>query len=207
MALKISGWSVLLSVQLKRDLWSQLNRSLFSVTHDPVTLRILFVFRDNHRLHRYHCTYATKVLQVPTIRRSALMPFSAQFMYQVVNGVADYPKFLPWCGEVKIHAVDETSMLASILMKKSGLNHWFKTQNVLQPGKSIEISLVEGPFKHLQGKWQFTDIQDQGCKIELELEFIAANGVASTIISSAFKQIANTMVASFCARAQAISEA
>ncbi len=134
------------------------------------------------------------------------MPFSAQIMYEVVNGVADYPKFLPWCGEVKIHAEDETSMLASILMKKSGLNHWFKTQNLLQPGKSIEISLVEGPFKRLQGKWQFTEIQNQGCKIELELEFTAANGVASAIISSAFKQIANTMVDSFCARAQEISE-
>lgn len=143
---------------------------------------------------------------MPKINRSALMPYSAEFMYRVVNDVAAYPEFLPWCGGVEIHHQDDHSMQASILIKKTVLNHWFKTSNTMQPGESIEMNLIEGPFSQLEGRWQFTSLDDSGCKIELKLNFEMSRGVASAIIAPVFSQIANTMVDSFCARAQDIYE-
>jgi ribosome-associated toxin RatA of RatAB toxin-antitoxin module len=139
---------------------------------------------------------------VPEIRRSALMPYPVQFMYDIVNDVDSYPEFLPWCGGVKIHQLDNSSMEASILMRGAGLNHWFKTRNSMVPGKSIEMELVEGPFSKLDGLWSFTPIDSEGCKIELRLLFEMKQGLASTLIASAFSRIANTMVDSFCDRAR-----
>jgi len=139
---------------------------------------------------------------VPEIRRSALMPYPAQFMYDIVNDVDSYPEFLPWCGGVKIHQLDNSSMEASILMHGAGLNHWFKTRNSMVPGQSIEMELVEGPFSKLEGRWSFTPIDSEGCKIELRLLFEMKQSLASTLIAPAFSRIANTMVDSFCDRAR-----
>jgi len=139
---------------------------------------------------------------VPEIRRSALMPYPVQFMFDIVNDVDSYPEFLPWCGGVKIHQLDNSSMEASILMRGAGLNHWFKTRNSMVPGQSIEMELVEGPFSKLDGLWSFTPIDSEGCKIELKLLFEMKQGFASTLIAPAFSRIANTMVDSFCDRAR-----
>jgi ribosome-associated toxin RatA of RatAB toxin-antitoxin module len=123
-------------------------------------------------------------------------------MYDIVNDVDSYPEFLPWCGGVKIHQLDNSSMEAALLMRGVGLNHWFKTRNTMIPGQSIEMKLVEGPFSKLEGRWSFTPIDSDGCKIELRLEFEMKRGIASALLGPAFSRIANTMVDSFCARAR-----
>jgi len=139
---------------------------------------------------------------VPEISRSALLPYPAQFMYDIVNQVESYPEFLPWCGGARLHQADANSMEASIQISVAGLNQWFKTRNTMIAGKSIEIQLLDGPFKRLQGSWHFTPLTDEGCKIELVLQFEFKRGLAAAVIAPAFTRIANTMVDSFCERAR-----
>ena len=129
------------------------------------------------------------------------MPYPPGVMYDIVNDVDSYPEFLPWCGGVRVNQVNETSMEAAILMQAAGLNHWFKTRNRMVPGKSIDIALLEGPFKRLDGSWRFSPLDTDGCKIELMLNFEIKHNLASAIIAPAFTRIANTMVESFCNRA------
>ncbi|MDH3761338.1 MAG: type II toxin-antitoxin system RatA family toxin [Gammaproteobacteria bacterium] len=139
---------------------------------------------------------------MPVISRSALLPYPATVMFDIVNQVEAYPEFLPWCGGTRLHRADETSMEASIQISVAGLDQWFKTRNSMVPGESIEITLVDGPFKQLHGQWQFTPIDRQGCKIELTLEFEFKRGLTAAVIAPAFTRIANTMVDSFCDRAR-----
>lgn len=139
---------------------------------------------------------------MPVISRSALLPYSATVMYDIVNHVEAYPEFLPWCGGARLHQSDETSMEASIQISVAGLDQWFKTRNTMVAGESIEITLVDGPFKQLHGQWQFTPLDDEGCKIELVLTFEFKRGLAAAVIAPAFTRIANTMVDSFCERAR-----
>ena len=141
---------------------------------------------------------------MPRISRSALLPYPPGFVYDIVNGVENYPDFLPWCGGAEIEAVDETSMRASIQISGGGMKQWFKTSNRMVPGESIEIRLVEGPFKKLQGEWRFLPMGETACKIELSLEFEFKGGLGAALIRPAFTRIANTLVDSFCARAHQI---
>jgi len=136
------------------------------------------------------------------IKRSALMPYPARVMYDIVNDVDSYPEFLPWCGASRVEQSDEHSMVAAILMQTAGLNHWFKTRNRLVPGERIDISLVEGPFSKLEGHWRFSPLDAAGCKIELTLQFEFKGRLLSAIASQAFSRIADTMVESFCNRAR-----
>jgi len=139
---------------------------------------------------------------VPEITRSALLPYPARVMYDLVNDVEKYPEFLPWCGASRIHQADASSMEASILMQGAGLHQWLKTRNRMIPGESIEIRLVEGPFKSLQGLWRFTSVAERSCRIELTFSFEFKRGLAAAIIKPVFTRVANTMVDSFCQRAQ-----
>ena len=140
------------------------------------------------------------------ISRSALMPYAAQIMYEVVNNVAEYPEFLPWCADARILSQSDTLMEASILMKKTWVNHWFSTRNSLVKNKKIEMELLDGPFKRLEGSWEFTDYDDQGSRIKLDLEFEFPNGLGKVLIAPVFSRIANTMVDSFCTRAHEINK-
>jgi len=97
-------------------------------------------------------------------------------------------------------------MVASVLMQAVGLNHWFKTDNRMKPGELIEISLIDGPFSQLDGHWRFTQLNEDGCKIELALDFEIKHNLASAIITPAFSRIANTLVESFCNRARDLHE-
>ena len=140
------------------------------------------------------------------VNRSALMPYEAQFMFEIVNDVASYPEFLPWCGGVEIHQQNDHLMEASIQIQMTGLDLWFRTRNNIESGQSIGMTLLDGPFESLDGKWQFKTIGEDGCKIELLLNFEVKQGLAARILKPAFSRIANTMVDSFCERARIIHE-
>ena len=135
------------------------------------------------------------------------MPFSANTLYDIVNDVTKYPEFLPWCGDSKILSQSNTAMEASILMKKGKVNHWFSTSNVMLPGRKIEMTLVDGPFKHLDGIWEFIELDAEASKIILDLNFDFSQGFVSTLVAPVFTQIANSLVDSFCARAYKVNPA
>ncbi len=138
---------------------------------------------------------------MPSIYRQALMPYHARKMYDVVNDVDEYPSFLPWCAKTEILNLSDTTMDASILMKKGKLNHSFTTRNKLLPGENIHMELVNGPFKSLCGDWIFTQLSDQGSKIELKLEFEFSSRIIDRLIGPVFTKIANSLVGAFCQRA------
>ena len=136
------------------------------------------------------------------VERHAMVPYSAEQMYVLVDNIEAYAEFLPWCAETRILTQTESTMEASILMKKAGINHWFTTSNAIDKNESIKMTLVNGPFKQLDGEWKFTEFDPDASKIELDLNFEFSGGLGTTLIAPIFTQIANTLVDSFCKRAQ-----
>ncbi|WXL26917.1 type II toxin-antitoxin system RatA family toxin [Ectopseudomonas mendocina] len=136
------------------------------------------------------------------IQRSALLPYPAQALFDLVNDVAKYPEFLPWCSASEVIEVSETHMRASLEVAKGGLSQRFVTSNTLEPGKSIELNLAEGPFTQLNGRWEFKALGDKACKISLDLQFDYAGSLVRATLGPLFNQAANTMVDAFCQRAK-----
>ena len=136
------------------------------------------------------------------IQRSALLPYPAQALYDLVNDVASYPQFLPWCSASEIWEASETHMLASLEVAKGGIGQRFVTRNVLLPGQRIEMNLQEGPFSSLNGVWEFKALGDKACKISLDLTFDYAGPLVRATLGPLFNQATNTMVDAFCQRAK-----
>jgi ribosome-associated toxin RatA of RatAB toxin-antitoxin module len=130
------------------------------------------------------------------ILRSALLPYPAQALYDLVNDVASYPQFLPWCSASEVLAVSEVEMRASLTVAKGSLSQRFMTRNRLVPGQSIEMQLEEGPFSQLQGVWEFKALGDKA------LTFDYAGPLVKATLGPLFNQAANTLVDAFCQRAK-----
>lgn len=141
---------------------------------------------------------------MPQVNRSALVSFSAKQMYDLVNDVEKYPEFLPGCSGSKLIESTDTELVASIDVAKAGIKKTFTTSNTMEPGRRINLELVDGPFKSLKGFWIFTPLDDFACKIEFNLSFEFTNKLIEMAFGKVFNELTNNMVNSFTQRAKQI---
>ncbi|MTC70036.1 type II toxin-antitoxin system RatA family toxin [Providencia sp. wls1919] len=143
-------------------------------------------------------------IDMPQISRSALVPFSAEQMYKLVNDVISYPSFLPGCVGSRIISQNSDEMTASVEVSKAGISKTFITKNALEDNKRIQMQLVEGPFRTLSGGWQFIPLSADACKIEFHLDFEFTNKLIELAFGKIFKELANNMVQAFTSRAKVV---
>ena len=137
-----------------------------------------------------------------TVSRSALVPYAASEMYALVADVEKYPGFLPWCRDARVREPGEDTVEASLEIGRGPIRKSFTTRNTMVPDSRIDIGLVDGPFKHLQGRWEFMTLDGAGSRIALNLEFELSNALLRRTLGPVFSEIANTMVDAFCRRAK-----
>lgn len=138
------------------------------------------------------------------IKRSALLPFSAERLYDLVNRVEHYPEFLPWCSGAEVISETDDAMRARLTVGKGGLNQTFTTANQLIPGERIEMQLEDGPFTDLHGVWEFQALNDEACKITLDMTFNYSGALVRATLGPLFNHAANTMVEAFSKRAHEV---
>lgn len=141
---------------------------------------------------------------MPQISRTALVPYSAEQMYQLVNDVKSYPQFLPGCSGSRILDESASQMMAAVDVSKAGISKTFTTRNILVSNQSIIMQLVDGPFRKLMGGWKFTPIDDDACRIEFQLDFEFTNKLIELAFGRVFKELAGNMVQAFTVRAKEV---
>ncbi len=141
---------------------------------------------------------------MPQVRRSALLPYSAAQVFDIVRDIRRYPEFLPWCSSVEIERDEDDETIAELTIRKGRVSERFTTRNVLVYPHSIELNLVRGPFRRFAGIWRFTELAALGSKVELELDFEMSRSLIQRTLGIIFAHAAGTMVDAFCARARAV---
>lgn len=135
--------------------------------------------------------------------RSALVARVPERLYQLVQDVERYPEFVPGCTGAQVLERSEHDMVARLAVRRGPLRTEFTTRNELDPGRAVHMRLVEGPFRALEGHWQFTPVASNGCRIDFSLRFQFANTLKSMLLDPLFEEIAAQLVRAFVARAQA----
>ncbi|QBK05438.1 type II toxin-antitoxin system RatA family toxin [Hylemonella gracilis] len=144
-----------------------------------------------------------------TVKKSVLIWFSPQQMFDLVTRVADYPQFLPWCDRARVIESRPDGLTAEVGIAFSGLHQAFTTRNTHQSGpdgNSVHMTLVDGPFSQLDGHWSFTPVggSDVHCKVELTLEYGFTNALLGKLVGPVFDKIAGTLVDAFVKRAEQV---
>lgn len=138
------------------------------------------------------------------VKKSLLIQHSAQCMFDLVTDVQKYPEFLPWCGGVEVFASTPEYMEAKIHINFKGVKQFFHTKNFHQAPTQIDMTFISGPFKKFEGRWLFTPLGDDACKIEFTLKYEFSNFVLDKLIGPVFGVIANTFVNGFVKRADEV---
>jgi ribosome-associated toxin RatA of RatAB toxin-antitoxin module len=136
------------------------------------------------------------------VNRSALVPYTAREMFGLVDDVESYPEFVPWCN----HAAEESRVgsvvVATLELHKGPISKHFTTRNTLREFEAIDMELVGGPFRQLSGGWRFREIENQGCRVSLELDFEFENRVIDVMFGAFFKDAGDSLVDAFTNRAR-----
>ncbi len=136
-----------------------------------------------------------------TIERQVEVPFSALQMYALVNDIDAYPEFLPWCEKTRVLRASGEEIEASITLRKGAIRKTFVTRNHNEPGSRIVVTLVDGPFRHLDGFWAFEDLPEGGSRVTLDMRFEFANRLLERAVGPVFREIVKSLVGAFRKRA------
>ncbi|HET9843931.1 MAG TPA: type II toxin-antitoxin system RatA family toxin [Gammaproteobacteria bacterium] len=137
---------------------------------------------------------------MPVVRRKAIIPYTPSQIYSLVNDVSQYPNFLPWCNRVEILGHDHHYMKARVFITQGIFKYSFTTMNYLTPHDTVQMALVEGPFKSLKGLWQFKEL-NSGTEVSFFLDFEFASKWMELMLGPIFNQITDTMIGTFLKRA------
>lgn len=140
------------------------------------------------------------------VERSALVMHPAEHLSELVNDVDRYQEFLPWCGGARVLSRDDRGYTASVDIAFKGLKRSFTTRNTMVDDQRMEMVLVDGPFSDLSGTWTFKAISPEASRISLSLSFGFSNRVVEAAVGPVFRLIADSMVESFCRRADELAE-
>jgi len=138
------------------------------------------------------------------ISKTAVVPYTTNEMYALVNDIESYPAFLPWCIAAKILSKKEESLIATLSLAMGKIKQSFTTENTMLEGSRIDMRLIEGPFKHLSGYWKFNPEDEHSCHIQLHMNYEFKNKIIKYALGKVFYIVIDTMVESFVQRAQHI---
>ena len=138
------------------------------------------------------------------VKKSVLVAYSAQQMFALVDDVAAYPQFLPWCGGASVREAEGNAVHATVDIDYHHIKQSFTTENLRTPPQRIDIKLIDGPFRHLDGSWLFVPLSDSACKIELQLHYEFSSRLLEKAVGPIFHYIANNFVDAFVHRAEKV---
>jgi len=141
------------------------------------------------------------------VHKTVLIWHSPHEMFALVTDVARYPEFLPWCSHGKVLEHTPDGMVASIGMAFGGVKKAFTTRNTHEADRRIQLELVDGPFSHLDGVWEFKPVGDgtsRACKIEFTLTYGFSSQTLAALVGPVFDKVAGSLVDAFVKRADQV---
>lgn len=135
------------------------------------------------------------------INRNALLPFGARQLFDLVNDIEAYPKFLDGCVGAQVLHRSEALLEARLDLARGGIKQSFSTRNRMVDAKEITLELIDGPFEYFSGRWDFHALGDVGCKLSLHLEFTMRSGVLGAAAARLFDKVSNNLVDAVSTRA------
>jgi ribosome-associated toxin RatA of RatAB toxin-antitoxin module len=141
---------------------------------------------------------------VNEVRKSALVAFPVESMFDLIEAAEHYPEFLPWCAGATVLARDDTMVSARIAVDYHGVRFQLATRNPKRRPDYMAIHLEQGPFRHFAGEWSLLRLVADACKIEFCLRYEFQSAMMVRLAGPVFDRIANTLVDAFVARAHQV---
>jgi ribosome-associated toxin RatA of RatAB toxin-antitoxin module len=138
------------------------------------------------------------------VSRSALIGYSAQQMFDLVNDIEQYPQFMQGCRSARVISKTDTELVGELSLAKAGVTQTFVTRNTLIAPSRIEMRLEEGNFSKFSAVWQFEALTEAACKVSFDMEFEFKYGLVDLAVGKLVSGSANNLVDALVDRAKLV---
>jgi coenzyme Q-binding protein COQ10 len=146
---------------------------------------------------------------MPSFSNIRRVPFQPQQMFDLVADVERYPEFVPMCERLVVRRraqSDEgvTTLLADMHIGYRMIREQFTSRVMLNPMRmTIFVEYVDGPFSHLENRWQFRPDAD-GCAVHFAIDYAFKSRAFGLLAGAVFDAVFRRMVNAFEDRAHVI---
>ena len=138
------------------------------------------------------------------VSRSALIGYSAQQMFDLVNDIEQYPQFMQGCRSARVISKSDKELVGELSLAIAGVTQTFVTRNSLIAPSRIEMKLEEGNFSKFSAVWQFEALTEAACKVSFEMEFEFKYGLVDLAVGKLLSGSANNLVDALVDRAKLV---
>ena len=134
-----------------------------------------------------------------------IIPCKKKELVEMVLDIENYPEFVPWCIQGKVHDKKESEDLITfkgdLKVGKSFLNETFSSYvSFYKERDKIIVTNLEGPLKYLKNEWTFKQINNS-TQLTFIIDFELKNPIFNSIMKKSFELGLNKIARAFEQRA------
>ncbi len=141
---------------------------------------------------------------MPRHEEQRVLPFSAEFIFDIVADVGSYPEFLPWCVGARVYKKRGADFYSDVVIGFGAIRETWTSHVILERPNRVVSEYVKGPMKELYCEWNFTP-HAEGALVDFLLIFEFKNPIFEKLAGHSFEVAAHKMLQAFSARAQTLS--
>ena len=117
------------------------------------------------------------------------VPHLADRMFDLVNDLDDYPRFLPYVKDMQVKRDEGTAndiRFARMTIQFGPVTQAYTSRvEASRTEHTITAKAVDGPFAYLDSKWTF-EPEGEGTRIRFDIDFKISNPVLAAVAEPAF---------------------
>jgi ribosome-associated toxin RatA of RatAB toxin-antitoxin module/CRP-like cAMP-binding protein len=138
------------------------------------------------------------------VRKTVLMPYPAESMFDIIEQAEHYPQFIPWCSGAEILERNDEFVAARVSMRVAGLQLALETRNPKRRPEWLQLKMMRGPLRRFEGEWRLTPLNAWACRIDFTLTYEIGDGMIERVAGPVFARMADSMVDAYVTRAERI---
>lgn len=138
------------------------------------------------------------------VRKTVLMPYPAEAMFDIIEQAEHYPQFIPWCTAAEILERSDEFVAARVSMRVAGMQLALETRNPKRRPEWLRLQMVRGPLRRFEGEWRLTPLNAAACRIDFTLTYEIGDGLIERVAGPVFARMADSMVDAYVVRAERI---
>ena len=112
-------------------------------------------------------------------------------LIELVLDIEKYPEFVPFCFDAKVHENknegDLTKIIADLTIGKGPFKDTYKSDVTFNKNEdSIYVTNLDGPLKHLENKWYFTE-KNNYTEVSFDVDFELKNEFLNIVMTKSFQ--------------------
>lgn len=135
------------------------------------------------------------------------LPYTPDQLFALVGDVGRYPDFVPWITHMRTWNAQAEGEGRDALDAEAGvgftfLKERFATRVRRDAGaRTIDVSLLSGPFRRLENRWAFSAAPRGGTKIDFDIDFAFKSRLLEALLAANFNHAVDRLISCFEAEA------